>query len=177
MKFIDKGKTFAIRLFRKQIIKLPRGHYHMVFEFLNSKNVAGYIAYLKKAMAEEPEAMTAEIIDESSIQNRLRDPFYQHTKSILAIDNDLVVGRIEYHFYGCMQDGYRMAYVDWVYVLKDYRHRGIAQQLFRELERDCAENHIFQYYLIRATNENADRFYKQFQNAELSCEPFLRKYM
>ena len=149
----------------------------MVFEFLNSENIAGYIAYLKKAMEEEPEAMTAEILDENGIRDRLGDPFYQHTKSILAIDNDLVVGRIEYHFYGCLQDGYRMAYVDWVYVLKDYRHRGTAQQLFRELERDCVENHIFQYYLIRATNKNADRFYKHFDDAKLSCEPLLRKYI
>lgn len=149
----------------------------MVFEFLNPENVDSYIVYLKRAMAEEPELMTAEILDESGIRSRLRDPFYQHTKSILAIDNDLVVGRIEYHFYGCIQDGYRMAYVDWVYVLRDYRHRGIAQQLFKELEQDCIENHIFQYYLIRATNKDADRFYKQFQNAELSCEPFLRKYI
>ena len=28
----------------------------------------------------------------------------------LAMENDQVLGRIEYHFYGCMQDGYRMAY-------------------------------------------------------------------
>lgn len=149
----------------------------MVFEFLDPGNADRYIAYLKKAMLEEPEKMTAEFVDESGIRSRLSDPFYQHTKSILAMENDLVVGRIEYHFYGCMQDGYRMAYVDWVYVLKEYRHRGIAQQLFRELEKDCARNHIFQYYLIRATNKDADSFYGQFQDAKLSCEPFLRKYM
>lgn len=149
----------------------------MVFEFLNSENIDGYIAYLKKAMSEEPELMTADFLDESGIRERLKDPFYQHTKSILAIEDNLVVGRIEYHFYGCLQNGYRMAYVDWVYISRDYRHRGIAQQLFKELERDCAENHIFQYYLIRATNKNADSFYQQFKDAKLSCEPFLRKYM
>lgn len=149
----------------------------MVFEFLNPENVERYIAYLKRAMSEEPEMMTAESLDESGIRDRLNDPFYQHTKSILAMENGLVTGRIEYHFYGCMQDGYRMAYVDWVYVLKEYRHRGIAQQLFRELERDCAENQIFQYYLIRATNREADSFYSHFPDAELSSEPLLRKYM
>lgn len=64
--------------------------------------------------------MTADFLDESGIRERLRDPFDQHTKSIFAIEYGFVVGRIEYHFYGCMQDGYRMAYVDWVYVLRDY---------------------------------------------------------
>lgn len=32
----------------------------MVFEFLNSENIDGYITYLKKAMSEEPEEMTAD---------------------------------------------------------------------------------------------------------------------
>ena len=29
-----------------------------------------------------------------------------------------------------------MAYVDWVYVLPDYRHKGVAQSLFKELEKE-----------------------------------------
>lgn len=74
--------------------------------------------------------LLVEQVDEPGIKERIRDSFYQNTKSILAIDVDKVVGRIEYHFYGCLQDGYRMAYVDWVYVLPAYRYSGIAQQLF-----------------------------------------------
>lgn len=70
-----------------------------------------------------------------------------------------VVGRIEYHFYGCMQDGCRMAYVDWVYVLKPHRHQGIAQKLFAEFEKD------------------ADSFYNHFVDVELVESPILRKYL
>jgi len=70
-----------------------------------------------------------------------------------------------------------MAYVDWVYVLKSYRHRGIAQKLFQEFEKDCVENNIDQYYLIRAENEEADRFYKSFQDVSLNEAPVLRKYL
>ena len=44
-----------------------------------------------------------------------------------------------------------MAYVDWVYVLKAHRHKGIAQMLFAELEKDCKKHNIDQYYLIRAS--------------------------
>lgn len=32
-----------------------------------------------------------------------------------------------------------------------------------------------QYYLIRAANSNADKFYHGFPNAEVDEEPFLRK--
>lgn len=148
----------------------------MEFQKLNDDTVESYIAYLKRAMEEEPDMMTAESVDETGIKARIRDPFYQKTPSILAMDSGKVVGRLEYHFYGCLQDGYRMAYVDWLYVLKEYRHRGIAQGLFQAFEKECRENGIHQYYLIRAENPNADKFYQSFQNAELSREPILRRY-
>ena len=66
-------------------------------------------------------------------------------------------------------------YVDWVYVLPEARHKGVAQGLFQEMEKDCRKHGINQYYLIRATNPNADKFYHSFENAELDEEPFLRK--
>ena len=144
---------------------------------LHKENVSQYIAYLHKALSEEPDMLWIEHVDEAGIWERIRDPFYQNTKSLLAFDGENVVGRIEYHFYGCLQDGYRMAYVDWVYVLPSYRHSGIAQQLFKEFEKDCAANRINQYYLIRATNPSADKFYHSFENAELEDEPVLRKTM
>ena len=145
------------------------------YEFLDSNNIGRYIEYLKMAIAEEPEMMWTEEADEQAIIARMIDPFYQNTKSILALDDSTVVGRIEYHFYGCIQDGFRMAYVDWVYVLPRYRHRGIAQQLFKRFEHDCAENSIDQYFLLRATNPGADKFYRSFADVELDDEPVLRK--
>lgn len=147
----------------------------IIYDRLSNKNIEQYIAYLKKAFSEEPDMLWVEQVDEAGIMERVNDPFYQNTKSILALDEDMVVGRIEYHFYGCLQDGYRMAYVDWVYVLPAYRHKGIAQQLFKEFEKDCTNNSINQYFLIRATNPNADRFYHSFEKAELDDEPMLRK--
>ncbi len=149
----------------------------MKFEPLSKSNVEKYISYLKKAFLEEPDTMLVEQIDETAVKERLCDPFYQSKKSILAIENSEVVGRIEYHFYGCLQDGYRMAYVDWVYVLKSHRHHGVAQGLFCEFEKDCRDNRIDQYYLIRATNDNAEKFYKGFNDAELNEQPMLRKTM
>ena len=147
----------------------------MHYNYLSDQNAAQYISYLKKAIAEEPNMMWIEQVDEAAIHKRVGDPFYQNTKSILAFDGESVVGRIEYHFYGCLQDGYRMAYVDWVYVLPQYRHQGIAQQLFKEFEKDCKVNQINQYYLIRASIPGADMFYHSFENAELDDEPVLRK--
>ncbi len=147
----------------------------MKFERLSSKNVEPYLSYLKQAMKEEPNMMTADMVDEDGIRQRIADPFYQNTTSILAIEEDKVLGRIEYHFYGCMQDGYRMAYVDWVYVLPQARHKGVAQQLFQQMEEDCRAHNIDQYYLIRAENDNAQHFYDRFEGAETKAVPLLRK--
>ena len=147
----------------------------MRIESLSENNIDDYIDYLKKAMSEEPEMMTAEMVDESGIRDRVKDSFYMNTKSLLAFNDREVVGRIEYHFYGCMQDGYRMCYVDWVYVLPEYRGKGVARELFAAMEKDCQANNINQYYLIRATNPAADRFYHGFADATLSEEPMLRR--
>ena len=81
----------------------------LLLERLNPNNAEEYIAYLKVAMKEEPDKMTAAAVDEQGIKNRISDPLFARTTSILAKEDGKVVGRIEYHFYGCMQDGYRMA--------------------------------------------------------------------
>lgn len=147
----------------------------MIYKKLNTDTVGIYLEYLKKAMLEEPDEMMACTVDEKGIRERVEDAFYQNTSSILAIHGEHVIGRIEYHFYGCIQDGYRMAYVDWIYVLPEFRHKGIAQELFREFEKECSAFGIDQYFLIRAESENANKFYHAFLNAELKNEPILRK--
>lgn len=68
-----------------------------------------------------------------------------------------------------------MAYADWVYVLKKFRHQGIARQLFAEFEKDCKSCGINQYFLLRAENGEAESFYRAFEGAELSNVPVLRK--
>ena len=147
----------------------------MTFQKLGQDNVALYLDYLKIAMRQEPHMMTAEVFDEAGIRKRIADPFFQKTTSILAVEAGAVVGRIEFHFYGCVQDGCKMAYVDWVYVLPEHRHKGIAQSLFRAFEKECTAFGIDHYYLIRSERPEADRFYRAFSNAELSTEPLLRK--
>ena len=126
-------------------------------------------------MGAEPEMMHVEAVDREGLRRRVKDPFYQNTISILAMENDQVLGRIEYHFYGCMQDGYRMAYVDWVYVLPEARHKGVAQGLFQEMEKDCRKHGINQYYLIRATNPNADNFITALKTQSLMRSRFYGK--
>lgn len=146
-----------------------------VIKKLTPDNVEDYINYLKKALAEEPEMMCTEKVKEEEIRKSVNDPLFTKSTSLLAYKDGEIVGRIEYHFYGCIQDVFKMAYVNWLYVMKKYRHRGIARRLFAEFEKDCKSCGINQYFLLRAENEAAERFYRAFEDAELSSVPILRK--
>ncbi len=145
------------------------------FSILNNSTIDIYIEYLKLALLEDPEFMCIQSVDEDAIKARINDNFFNQSKSILAIEDGKVIGRIEFHFYGCIQDGYKMAYVNWIYVLKNHRNKGIGHLLFKEFEKECNKNDIDEYYLIRAENDFADKFYKSFQGVKLHSEPLLRK--
>lgn len=142
------------------------------FEKLNKDNFNKYYDYLSLATSLEPELMCSSDINKEELLERLDDELTKRSNSILAMCEDKVVGRIEYHFYSCFQDGYRICYVDWVYVLPESRNKGIAKKLFDEMSKDCVKNNIDEFRLIRATNKNANDFYKSFKSAHICEMPF-----
>lgn len=142
----------------------------MHIEPLSQENIRSYLDYLRQALADEPDMMWIDRVDEEAILKNL--PL---TTSLVAVEAGNILGRLEYHFYPCLQDGYRMAYVNWVYVARPHRHRGVAQALFRAFEEECRKNEIDQYYLIQARNPGAAKFYGSFENAESVEERILRK--
>lgn len=112
------------------------------FEKLNKDNFNKYFDYLLLAAKLETELMCSLDIDKEELYERLDDELTKRSDSILAMYEDKVIGRIEYHFYSCFQDGYRICYVDWLYVLPEKRNKGIAKKLFNEMTRDCVKNNF-----------------------------------
>ena len=147
------------------------------FEKLNKDNFNKYYDYLSLATRLEPELMCSSDIKKEELLERLDDELTKRSTSILAMCEDKVVGRIEYHFYSCFQDGYRICYVDWVYVLPENRNKGIAKKLFDEMINDCVKNNIDEFRLIRATNKEANDFYKSFKSAQICEMPFFMQYL
>ena len=142
------------------------------FEKLNKNNFNKYFDYLLLATKLEAELMCSSDMNKEELYKRLDDELTKRSTSILAMHEDKIVGRIEYHFYSCFQDGYRICYVDWVYVLPESRNKGIAKKLFDEMSKDCVKNNIDEFRLIRATNKNANDFYKSFKSAQICEMPF-----
>lgn len=121
--------------------------------------------------------MCSSDVNKEELYERLDDRLTKRSTSILAMYEDKVVGRIEYHFYSCFQDGYRICYVDWLYVLPENRNNGIAKQLFNQMTRDCVKHNIDEIRLIRATNENANEFYESFKGVKMLEVPLFIHYL
>lgn len=145
------------------------------FSKLNKSTVPAYVEYAKKVIASEPFLNGVECPDEQAVFKRFEESFFKTSKCILAFKDGNVVGRIEYHFYGCPVDGTKMAYVGWICTLKEERHKGVAQELFRQFEKDCKKHGINEYFLIAAENDEAKSFYGAFNGAETKLQPILRK--
>ena len=55
------------------------------------------------------------------------DSAFADSISLLAYDDKKVVGRIDSTMIASHFDGSKKAYLDWICVIKSYRHQGIAQ--------------------------------------------------
>lgn len=85
--------------------------------------------------------------------------------SLLAYDDARVVGRIDAGMVASHFDGSVKAYLDWICVLKSYRHHGIAQQLMQALCKELKARGISTMVGLIAANEEAQSFYRSLPNA------------
>ena len=66
-----------------------------------------------------------------SVRACFRDESFRDSISLLAYMDGKVVGRIDSTMIKSRFDGSTKAYLDWICVVKNYRHRGVAQALPR----------------------------------------------
>ena len=78
-----------------------------------------------------------------------------------------VVGRIDSTMIKSRFDGSTKAYLDWICVVKNYRHRGVAQTLMAELRKQLKERGIDTLIALTASNEEAQRFYKSVPDSSM----------
>lgn len=147
----------------------------MEIKILSNANLEDYFTYLEEAVKTGKDEIIADSLNREAVIGRMEDSFFASKRSLMAYENGLVLGRIEYHFYGCLEDGCKMAYVDWVHTLKAHRGKGVARLRFRAFEEDCVNNNIDEYYLLGAENAQAKRFCDAFEKASTKQAKVLRK--
>ena len=78
-----------------------------------------------------------------------------------------VVGRIDSTKICSHFDGSTKAYLDWICVIKSYRHKGVAQALMQTLRKELKAQGVDTLIGLIASNEDAQRFYLNLPNAEI----------
>ena len=98
------------------------------------------------------------------------DPAFKNSVSLLAYLDGKVVGRIDSAMICSHFDGSTKAYLDWICVIKSYRHRGVARKLMETLRKELKDCGVDTLIALIAANEEAQRFYRSLKNAEIRDE-------
>ena len=120
------------------------------------------VVRFEKDLRAEEDFWGWEINDEylSSVRKSFDDPSFDDSISLLAYADGKVVGRIDSSMIKSRFDGSVKAYLDWICVLKSYRHNGVAQALMDSLRKMLKERNVDTMIALTASNEEAQRFYK-----------------
>ena len=106
----------------------------------------------------------------ADVTESFENPAFADSLSLLAYMDGKVVGRIDSTRICSHFDGSTKAYLDWICVIKSYRHKGVAQALMQVLCRELKAQGIDTLIGLIASNEDAQRFYRILPNAEIRDE-------
>ena len=96
----------------------------------------------------------------AQVQKSFEGDAFRDALSFLAYMDGQAVGRIDACLIRSHFDGSTKAYMDWICVLKSYRHRGVAQALLERLRQELKTKGVDTLIALTAANEEAQRFYK-----------------
>jgi len=102
-----------------------------------------------------------------SVRSSFEDPAFANSISLLAYQENRVVGRIDCALIPSHFDGSVKAYLDWICVLKSARHHGVAQELMQALREELGRRGIDTLIGLTAENEEARRFYRNVKDARM----------
>ncbi|MBQ9425065.1 MAG: GNAT family N-acetyltransferase [Erysipelotrichaceae bacterium] len=100
-----------------------------------------------------------------SVRESFEDASFADSISLLAYVDDRVVGRIDSSMIKSHFDGSTKAYLDWICVLKSYRHAGVAQALLEQLRKMLKEKGIATLIALTASNGEAQNFYRNIPDS------------
>lgn len=105
------------------------------------------------------------------LERSFDDSRFVNAVSLLACEDGRVVGRIDAVILAARSDAAcTCAYLDWICVLKEERHRQVAQLLLRELRRELKRRGADTLIAIMAHNPESLRFYRAVENASIHDE-------
>ena len=111
----------------------------------------------------EPDATYRKQLEKSFDDERFRTAL-----SFIAVKEGKVIGRIDASLISSRSDASCFSvYMDWICVLKSERHHKVAQALLNALREKCREQGVGVLIALMANNDEAQRFYKNVENASM----------
>ena len=105
---------------------------------------------------------------ERHLENSFEDPRFNTAISYIAVKDNSVIGRIDASLISSRSDASCCsAYLDWICVLKNERHRKVAQALLEAVRTECRKHGVTVLIALMAENEEAQRFYKNTEDASI----------
>ncbi len=111
----------------------------------------------------EEEADWGWVIDDAyiaQVEKSFEGDTFRDALSYLAYLDGQVAGRIDACLIRSHFDGSTKAYLDWICVIKSYRHRGVGQALLERLRQELKARGVDTLIALTAANDEAQRFYK-----------------
>ena len=154
----------------------------MKIEMLTIENIDKLIDFERESRETEPDTF----IDEFNADDlkrgtlkALKNPVYSSARCMMCLnDENRVIGCIDFSVVSSYSFGGNLqVYVDWVYVLKEFRHMGVGQFLFAQMEEYIKKLGVGEYFLFTAENDEAQKFYRNVEGAEIEKKEVLSKQL
>ena len=142
-------------------------------ERLTEEMLPALFDYERRLSEEEPGfyRWTEEAGYQDKVRASFRDGRFSGALSFAAVTPEgKSVGRIDAALIPSHFDGSVKAYLDWLCVLKSWRHHGVAQALMAALRRELSAQGVETLVGLIAANDEAQRFYRNMQNALIRDE-------
>lgn len=105
------------------------------------------------------------------LEKSFHDGRFANALSLLACEDGHVIGRIDASIIAARSDACcGCAYLDWICVLKEKRHRQVAQLLLKELRRELKNRGVETLIAIMAHNQESISFYRSVEHASIHDE-------
>jgi len=149
-------------------------------QILTIENLDLLVEFEQEARRSEPDIFAKDFDPlkfRAGTEEALKNPLFASARCLICVGNEgKIIGRIDFSTIPSLSFGGNLrAYIDWIYVLKNFRHHGAAQFLLAHAEAYIKGMGIEEYFLLMAENEEAQSFYRNVAGAEISSFDVLRK--
>jgi len=145
----------------------------ITIEPLTRERIGDVLAFEAELRRQEPDTffMDAGEHYRALLERSFDDGRFSNAVSLLACREGRVVGRIDAVILAARSNAScTCAYLDWICVLKEERHRQVAQLLLKELRRELKNRGADTLVAIMAHNPDSLRFYRAVENASIHDE-------